>query len=80
MTIYLEAFVISIKNSSSTWNCRKRKIRLTHRDFMFVISANKRTNASDADSINTCILENSVGSSDHPLLKHVLYWEASRIV
>ena len=87
MTIYLEAFVISIKNSSSTWNCRKRKIRLTHRDFMFVISANKRTNASDADSILTCILENSVSvvivvmeSFNHPLLKHVLYWKASRIV
>ena len=87
MITYLEAFVISNKDSSSTWNCRKRKIRLTHRDFMFVISANKKTNVSDADSILTCIFENSVsvgiivmGSSDHLLLKHVLYWETSRIV
>ena len=87
MTTYLEAFVISIKDSSSTWNCHKRKIRFTHRDFMFAISTNKRTNVSDADSILTCILENSVSvvivvmeSSDHPLLKHVLYWETFRIV
>ena len=87
MITYLEAFVISNKDSFSVWNCHKRKIRLSHRDFMFVISANKRTNVSDADSILTCIFENSVtvvivamGSFNHPLLKYVLYWETSRIV
>ena len=84
MITYLEAFVFSLKDSSSTWKCRKKKIRLIHRDFMFAISANKGTNVSDADSILTCISENSVsvvivvmGFSDHPLLKHVLYWKTS---
>ena len=56
-------------------------------EILFVISANKGTNVSDGDSILTCIFENSVsvvivvmGFSDHPLLKHVLYWEMSSIV
>ena len=87
MITYFEAFVISNKDSSSTWKCRKKKIRLTHKDFMFFISANKRTCVSDADSIPTCIFENSVKVvivvmvfSDHPLLKHALYWETLRIV